>query len=249
MTASINDMAPTLTARSIEGSPRGSGLLSLRFEERSLDNRCGRRWPSPLHRHFNLDTRPGSRIRRGDGGDRDVPLQQRRPATARGPPDLTIARVQRDLLPPRFGRWLRRQPHIPVETFHRLPVDFEADRPPCGTASPFLEERLPPDERTLASCNGPIQAQLQRRVHLRVNDRLPRGHVLDLRQDEPCLDPGDVEGEHPGRRDIMPLPLLHDGVPQRLGPFAPDPDLVSQIARSEERRVGKECRSRWSPYH
>src|SRR5256885_8986346 len=24
---------------------------------------------------------------------------------------------------------------------------------------------------------------------------------------------------------------------------------VEQIARSEERRVGKECRSRWSPYH
>ena len=22
-----------------------------------------------------------------------------------------------------------------------------------------------------------------------------------------------------------------------------------QLARSEERRVGKECRSRWSPYH
>ena len=25
--------------------------------------------------------------------------------------------------------------------------------------------------------------------------------------------------------------------------------LNSVIARSEERRVGKECRSRWSPYH
>jgi len=24
---------------------------------------------------------------------------------------------------------------------------------------------------------------------------------------------------------------------------------ISQIRRSEERRVGKECRSRWSPYH
>src|SRR3712207_9383952 len=24
---------------------------------------------------------------------------------------------------------------------------------------------------------------------------------------------------------------------------------VSQYSRSEERRVGKECRSRWSPYH
>src|SRR2546425_7463416 len=29
-----------------------------------------------------------------------------------------------------------------------------------------------------------------------------------------------------------------------------DPDSdVRQQARSEERRVGKECRSRWSPYH
>ena len=25
--------------------------------------------------------------------------------------------------------------------------------------------------------------------------------------------------------------------------------MISGIARSEERRVGKECRSRWSPYH
>ena len=24
---------------------------------------------------------------------------------------------------------------------------------------------------------------------------------------------------------------------------------VEQVLRSEERRVGKECRSRWSPYH
>ena len=27
------------------------------------------------------------------------------------------------------------------------------------------------------------------------------------------------------------------------------PKLAAQIVRSEERRVGKECRSRWSPYH
>ena len=25
--------------------------------------------------------------------------------------------------------------------------------------------------------------------------------------------------------------------------------LLSDLPRSEERRVGKECRSRWSPYH
>ena len=26
-------------------------------------------------------------------------------------------------------------------------------------------------------------------------------------------------------------------------------ETVDQFERSEERRVGKECRSRWSPYH
>ena len=28
-----------------------------------------------------------------------------------------------------------------------------------------------------------------------------------------------------------------------------DADIAVVLARSEERRVGKECRSRWSPYH
>ena len=27
------------------------------------------------------------------------------------------------------------------------------------------------------------------------------------------------------------------------------PELSETLCRSEERRVGKECRSRWSPYH
>src|SRR5687768_3848330 len=28
-----------------------------------------------------------------------------------------------------------------------------------------------------------------------------------------------------------------------------DKDFQNELTRSEERRVGKECRSRWSPYH
>src|SRR5258707_5578212 len=32
-------------------------------------------------------------------------------------------------------------------------------------------------------------------------------------------------------------------------PEAPEPTSGSVNPRSEERRVGKECRSRWSPYH
>ena len=31
--------------------------------------------------------------------------------------------------------------------------------------------------------------------------------------------------------------------------FTVIPCLVAVLCRSEERRVGKECRSRWSPYH
>src|SRR2546427_12442695 len=32
-------------------------------------------------------------------------------------------------------------------------------------------------------------------------------------------------------------------------PLEPDAQAGGDSARSEERRVGKECRSRWSPYH
>src|SRR5260370_26200233 len=32
-------------------------------------------------------------------------------------------------------------------------------------------------------------------------------------------------------------------------PFQTPTQLCHRIERSEERRVGKECRSRWSPYH
>ena len=28
-----------------------------------------------------------------------------------------------------------------------------------------------------------------------------------------------------------------------------DSEEIREVMRSEERRVGKECRSRWSPYH
>ena len=40
-----------------------------------------------------------------------------------------------------------------------------------------------------------------------------------------------------------------------VGPELPNGCLLAEdgritaVARSEERRVGKECRSRWSPYH
>src|SRR2546430_4314168 len=48
---------------------------------------------------------------------------------------------------------------------------------------------------------------------------------------------------------MYPLPTLNS---EYLSPPS-SPNLLTpctfQIYRSEERRVGKECRSRWSPYH
>ena len=42
------------------------------------------------------------------------------------------------------------------------------------------------------------------------------------------------------RRDLIAQ------IPVRRGD---DPQIDAHLGRSEERRVGKECRSRWSPYH
>src|SRR2546430_17193808 len=48
-------------------------------------------------------------------------------------------------------------------------------------------------------------------------------------------------------------PILMDATPIRLGQefsgYAQQVGYAKERARSEERRVGKECRSRWSPYH
>src|SRR3989441_12252925 len=39
------------------------------------------------------------------------------------------------------------------------------------------------------------------------------------------------------------------GIPRRLAGWGRIRFALGMLARSEERRVGKECRSRWSPYH
>src|SRR2546422_10636830 len=53
----------------------------------------------------------------------------------------------------------------------------------------------------------------------------------------------DIEASpHQGYRLLSVPDVLHaDDLLSRLG--------KTKVVRSEERRVGKECRSRWSPYH
>ena len=49
-----------------------------------------------------------------------------------------------------------------------------------------------------------------------------------------------------GRRGAGRVLTLAERRGQMLGSVAP---IRVTLTRSEERRVGKECRSRWSPYH
>ena len=49
--------------------------------------------------------------------------------------------------------------------------------------------------------------------------------------------------------DIEILELMLDTTLDEMTELIPNFDRNNLTSRSEERRVGKECRSRWSPYH
>jgi len=97
---------------------------------------------------------------------------------------------------------------------------------------------------------GPAYADKASRIGIRVQD------VLDpkiLRQKiEVALAEKNVWLERV--YEVEPFELedvwtRYAGYAQRLAPYVGDVSLLVDRARSEERRVGKECRSRWSPYH
>src|SRR3989442_625672 len=63
----------------------------------------------------------------------------------------------------------------------------------------------------------------------------------------------EVPWDETNKRHTLVLRLLDDdGRPVRVAAPNGDPialEIPADFERSEERRVGKECRSRWSPYH
>ena len=67
--------------------------------------------------------------------------------------------------------------------------------------------------------------------------------ALDIK--DTALDQIHRNGQVKWQGESYPLTFL----PYLLGDTRALPEARRQRSRSEERRVGKECRSRWSPYH
>src|SRR5690554_1946117 len=57
-----------------------------------------------------------------------------------------------------------------------------------------------------------------------------------------------IGGGTPSLLSVQAYQKLFAGLRSALE-FAADIEITMEANRSEERRVGKECRSRWSPYH
>src|SRR3712207_9234168 len=53
----------------------------------------------------------------------------------------------------------------------------------------------------------------------------------------------------PARATGLSRAAIRRGIAELQGGPAAQPGRIRRPGRSEERRVGKECRSRWSPYH
>src|SRR2546429_3024525 len=58
-----------------------------------------------------------------------------------------------------------------------------------------------------------------------------------------------ARGRPPGSSPRGRPPSRNPEIPHQLRSAGAQPLQGGRLPRSEERRVGKECRSRWSPYH
>ena len=88
-------------------------------------------------------------------------------------------------------------------------------------------------------------------------DDLVEINIDDLSVLAPLHNPGALQGIRAARRAFPSVPhvavfdtAFHQTMPEEAYTYALDRATAQKHRiRSEERRVGKECRSRWSPYH
>src|SRR3989454_11209153 len=114
-------------------------------------------------------------------------------------------------------------------------------RPPRSTLFPYTTLFRSPGVPPIESEEQPQQTGEEQRRTGDV-DSAALLDLLALDESQGHAD-GDRADRHVDREYCAPPPALSEQSAQRGS------DRESQVGRSEERRVGKECRSRWSPYH
>src|ERR1041385_7777205 len=160
-------------------------------------------------------------------------------STTRAPIAITI-QIQLAIPPPPFQLGAKR-PSVPIGSVLRWGL---------GTAAEVAPHRL----REGGDEDDPEQEAAEE------SDRVDALPALALPVDVAQVEPERELVEDQGRADAVGDGGHAEPVPGRpvLEPEQQEPDIGQQqqadhpeheVVRSEERRVGKECRSRWSPYH
>ena len=139
----------------------------------------------------------------------------------------------------RRGGHLRRESDAVEEGLDGRPVDLEPHDRPGGAAPLLSRERRLSDEARLVEVNQPAEAHLERRVFLRLDQRLLAAREIDVDQQQPGLDPRDVEREHPRGPHVERLAARHQGVPH-LSPRRP----TGSRSRNRGRPCSRSARSR-----
>src|SRR2546430_17741586 len=76
------------------------------------------------------------------------------------------------------------------------------------------------------------------RAHEEIKNEEVAGGDAGGGERQPAVTPAEMQGKHPVQQQI-----------QAHREKADHHRCLAPVERSEERRVGEECRSRWSPYH
>ena len=156
------------------------------------------------------------------------------------------------------------EPEESMEPEPEISPDLEESMEPEPEISPEPEESMEPEPEISPEPEESMEPDPE------ILPDIPEGESFEPEEEPPVMaadeiiPPDPEESIEEAEELVEPDPIPEDAIVEEANDenlpeeeLSPMPDLSDpnramspdEIARSEERRVGKECRSRWSPYH